>query len=310
MSRIEEALRRAAQPPPLPDGFATADAGALDRFQAGVATVDPVAEPSAVRVTSNTDRSELTAADMNPALAEKVVVSDDVNVATVEQYRRLGATLHQAQSSQDVKVVMVASAVAAEGKTLTAVNLALTLSQSYGRRVLLIDADFRRPNLHDVFGVANVHGLNDSLKADSERKLTVFDISPRLALLPAGRPDPDPMRGLTSGRMRSIIDEASAKYDWVILDTPPLALITDAHLLAALVHIAVLVVQANRTPCALVQRAIEALGRDKIVGVVLNSVDERAASPGGKYGKYYTSSRYDQSSSDKTSGLVSTGAGA
>lgn len=304
MNRIEEALRRASQQPSVPESHVAADADALDRFASVEQPTELPAEigrsadaKSRERVVSDIDVATGTAPPsesrseelpvFNPALSGKLVIGDEVKAITVEQYRRLAATLHQSQCDAGTKVVMVASAMAGEGKTVTAVNLALTLSESYGRRVLLIDADFRRPTLHEVFQVPNVSGLNDALKADADRKLTILEISPRLSLLPAGRPNPDPMSGLTSGRMQRIIDEAAEKFDWVILDTPPIGLITDANLLATMVHTAVLVVQAGRTPCGLIQRAIERLDRSRVIGVVLNWVEDRAATPDGKYGKYY-----------------------
>jgi protein-tyrosine kinase len=327
MNRIEEALRRAQQQPKLPESYAAPQTAALDRFPAAVQgqVATPLASPVlGPEFESATDRFEPepeieasqytdspdddgagapaisfgAAADdtpmvnlsaFNPDLDGKLIIGREVKPVTVEQYRRLAATLHHAQCDNGTKVVMVASAVAGEGKTVTAVNLALTLSESYARRVLLIDADFRRPTLHKVFQVPNVSGLNDSLKAQSDGKLTIIEISPRLSLLPAGRPDPDPMSGLTSGRMQRIIAEAAEKFDWVVLDTPPIGLITDAHLLAAMVHVAVLVVQAGRTPFALIQQAIERLDRSRVIGVVLNWVEERATLPGGKYGGYYSS---------------------
>ncbi len=204
---------------------------------------------------------------------ERVIVSKAIAPVSVEQYRRLAATLHHAQADRGIKRVMITSAVTGEGKSLTATNLALTLSQSYRRRVLLIDADLRRPSLHRIFQVQNVFGLTEGLKARDERQLAIVEISGHLSLLTAGRPDPDPMSGLTSDRMRRILNEASTKFDWIVIDTPPVALLPDANLLAAMVDVAVLVVGASRTPYDLVQRAAESIGRDKIMGIVLNRVE-------------------------------------
>ena len=203
---------------------------------------------------------------------ERLVISPAVESMAVEQYRRLAAVLHQAQAARGVKVVMVASAQPSEGKSLTAANLALTLSESYKRRVLLVDADLRSPSLDMMFQVPFGSGLSESLKAEDERPLNVVNLSSALALLPGGSADADPMAGLTSGRMQEIIQEAANSFDWVILDTPPVGLMTDAHLLSAMVDAAVLVIAAGSVPCATVQRAIDSIGRDKIVGVVLNRV--------------------------------------
>ena len=105
-----------------------------------------------------------------------------------------------------------------------------------------------------------------------------------LTVLPAGRPDPDPMSSLTSSRMHRILDEAIALFDWVVVDAPPIGPIADAGLLAAMVDAALLVVRADRTKCAAVQKAIDSLGRDRILGVVLNAAVE--IEPSG-YGTYY-----------------------
>jgi capsular exopolysaccharide synthesis family protein len=224
---------------------------------------------------------------LNPAYAEKLVSTAGDAGALVEQYRKLAATLHYAQAHRGIRVVMIASAVASEGKTLTASNLALTLSQSYRRRVLLIDADLRRPSVHTVFRVPNVYGLNDELKSATPGKLSQFAMTSHLSIVTAGRPDPDPIGGLTSGRMRDIVADAASQHDWVIIDTPPVGLLPDANLLSSMVDGAILVVAAGRTPFGLVERAVNALGRERIFGVVLNRVDARSIAGGYDYYGYY-----------------------
>jgi Mrp family chromosome partitioning ATPase len=110
-------------------------------------------------------------------------------------------------------------------------------------------------------------------------------VSPRLAVLPGGKATPDPMAGLTSPRMKQLIDEARAAFDWVIIDTPPIGLMTDASLLAAIADGTVLVVKANSTPYHLAQRAIDALGSGRLLGAVLNRATESSQSD--KYYDYY-----------------------
>jgi capsular exopolysaccharide synthesis family protein len=210
---------------------------------------------------------------LDATLAQKIVVDHNTMPVSREQYRRLAATLHHAQADMGLKVVMIASAVVGEGKTLTASNLALTFSESYKRSVLLIDGDFRRPALHVVFNIDAPSGLSEGLMSVVEHKLPLYRVSERLTILPAGRPSSDPMAGLTSGRMRRVIQEARDAFDWVIIDTPPVGLLPDANLLAAMVDGAVLVVRANSTPYHQVQRAIDALDRNRLLGVVLNSVN-------------------------------------
>jgi Mrp family chromosome partitioning ATPase len=110
-------------------------------------------------------------------------------------------------------------------------------------------------------------------------------VSAKLTILPAGRPSNDPMAGLTSKRMRHLIDDARDAFDWVIIDTPPIGLLPDANLLGSMVDGAILVVRADVTPYDLVQRSVEALGRERLLGVVLNGTTARSAGRG--YYKYY-----------------------
>jgi capsular exopolysaccharide synthesis family protein len=192
-----------------------------------------------------------------------------------EQYRRLAANLHHAQEQGGIRTLMITSAIPDEGKTLTATNIALTLSESYHRRVLLIDADLRRPSLDEVFMMPKGYGLNEALTGQAERKVSVIQVSRYLSLLPAGSPNPDPMSTLTSDRMRRLIKEAAETFDWVIMDTPPIGILTDAKLLGSMVDAAVLVIRAGRTPAELIQRSVDALGKNRILGVVLNRAERR-----------------------------------
>jgi len=314
MSRLEEALKRSGtgglfgtaseSPVAAPE---PADSAASDD-----APVEPPAEmsphllarrpeavdssPQSSRPPAPADLSDTLTTDPGPVataagVAEKVVVDAETNPASVEQYRRLAAVLHHAQNERGIRVIMVTSALPGEGKTLTASNLALTLSESYQRRVLLVDADLRRPSVHQLFALPSLSGLSDGLRAVEDRKLTLVEVSTRLTVLPAGRPDPDPMSVLTSSRMQYVLDEAREKFDWVIVDTPPVGLMPDAHLLAAMVDGAVLIVGAGMSPHRTVAKAAEVIGRDRILGVVLNRVQNTDTSHDGYYyNSYYGSS--------------------
>jgi capsular exopolysaccharide synthesis family protein len=231
--------------------------------------------------------------EFDPSLAERLVVVPAISPLALEQYRRLAAALHRRQLQHRIKKILVASALASEGKTLTAVNLALTFSESYGRNVLLIDGDMRRPTTHEVLQVPNLLGLSVGLKEEAGQKLELIQVTKHLAVLTAGEPESDPMSRLTSNRMRQVLHEASAKFDWVIIDTPPVGLLSDANLLATMADGAVLVVDAGRTPLKLVQRAVDAIGADRIMGCVLNRVSETFPSPTSDYYQYY-GSRYAQ----------------
>jgi len=246
---------------------------------------EPVAAPAPAVV--EVPQTPALAAGPQKHIGEKLMISPAMNPVAAEQYRKLAAALHHLRVERGIKVVMVASAMAGEGKTLTAANVAFTLSESFRQRTLLIDADLRRPTVDKVLDIMNVSGLSDALDAPEDQKLTIVEMSPWLSVLPAGRPNPDPMSGLTSPRMRSIVQEAATKFDWVVLDTPPVELLADASLLFEIVDAVVLVVGAGHTPFRSIERAVNLIDRKRIVGVVLN----RAVQPNASryYGYYYAS---------------------
>lgn len=307
MSRIEEALRRAAEeggrdvtpsaedsapPPPGQDLAVLArepfpvELASARRPTSRVNAEAEGARNQQERASSSERRRESLFERIDSRLKEKVVADANISPVSREQYRRLAAVLHDAQTNVGLRVIMVASAVAGEGKTLTASNLALTLSESYQKNVLLIDADLRKPTLHQVFTINSALGLTDGLDPSAKAKLTVHQVSQRLAVLPAGRPTSDPMAGLISDRMRRLIEEAKETFDWVIIDTPPIVLLPDANLLAAMADAAVLVIKAHSTPHELVKRASDAIGARRIIGTVLNQA-AATATAGYGYGGYY-----------------------
>jgi capsular exopolysaccharide synthesis family protein len=222
----------------------------------------------------------------NGAVEGKVVVDYGTSTVSIEQYRRLAAILHGLQIHSGLRTVMISSALPRDGKTLTTTNLALTLSESYKRRVLLIDADLRRPSIHDVFRLPNEGGLADGLRTGLPGNLPLQEVSPTLTVLTAGTPDRTPMAGITSDRMRTILNEAAARFDWVLLDTPPIGMISDAQLLAGLVDGVILVVGAGSTDYTAIRRTVDELGRERILGVVLNRV-QQPISVDSYYQDYY-----------------------
>lgn len=250
MGRIEEALRRRDAQGTLGGASATLVRPA-EAFTSPWSFSDapPPSQAEFVKDTLEPQtQGELTSfRGFNEAWLPKLVTATEPDTRLVEQFRRLAGLLHQSQVDHNTRVLMVTSADAGEGKSLTAINLALTLADSYGRRVLLVDADMRRPSLHDIVRVPNEIGLGETLKAAVAHKLPVYRISERLTLAPAGRPDRDPMTALTSTRMQELLAEASQRFDWVILDAPPVGPATDARLLSQMVGGTLFVIHAGKT---------------------------------------------------------------
>jgi capsular exopolysaccharide synthesis family protein len=303
MSRIEEAFRRAnsgavesesgnrRDATPIEEGLDSypLESRSLRRVGAGDATVSRAEAriatvPKILAAPRTGKRAQL--GPFPAALEGKVVASRDISQGTVEQYRRLAGALHNLKTQRGLKTLLVSSSLPREGKTLTITNLALTLSESYQRRVLLIDADLRHPSVHDAFGFPNRAGLADVLRS-GDGTLPLVDVSPCLSVLTAGHPEPNPMAQLTSDRLHAVVADAAARFDWVLLDTPPVGLLPDAQLIARVCEGVLFVIGAGMTPYSVVQRGIAELGADRIVGVVLNRVEPQKLQVDGYYAHYY-----------------------
>ena len=293
MSRIDEALRRASEGRGVAGRGTDHQAHFVSAWSERTTPSPAVATPVVTPPRDTSERSlfavapELAPADVQGPCVSGLIAAAPSNPLMSQQFRRLAATLHKAQTLDGVRSVMVTSATSADGKTVTAINLALVLSGSYKRRVLLIDADLRNPSIGGFVGISHGGGLSDALKSATDSRITVIPLTPLLTLLPGGQPDPDPTSGLTSIRMRSILDEAVDRFDWVVVDAPPVGPVADAGHLAEMVDRILLVIRAERTQYPAVQKAVETLGRERLLGVVLNGVDRRAvAAP--EYGYSYS----------------------
>src|SRR5262245_35494541 len=200
MSRISEALKRSETDDPSFEAIGTPIApvvvGEVRTENAAPAMVPPAMPVHAGGMDHAQPTEILEHASAKDEL--RLVASPTIQPLAVEQYRRLAAILHHTQEARGIRRGLVASALAEEGQTLTAINLALTLSQSYGRRVLLVDADLRRPGIGHVFGLPHSGGLSEALFCPNPEKLTLVQLSHKLSVLPAGHAMRDPMAGLSS----------------------------------------------------------------------------------------------------------------
>jgi capsular exopolysaccharide synthesis family protein len=185
-------------------------------------------------------------------------------------------------------IVMVASAQPLEGKTTTACNLATALAHG-GARVLLVDADMRRPGVHSAVGLENPSGLSELLRGEAHLTEVVQRLAdPDLWVLPAGRTPPNPSELLASGRMHAFMRQVKdGPFDWVIVDTPPVLAVTDASILAPWASTVAFVVGAEMTRRRLAERAVDTLaaGDAPFIGAVLNRVDMR-------HNRYYYAQQY------------------
>jgi capsular exopolysaccharide synthesis family protein len=198
-----------------------------------------------------------------------------------EQYRSLRTRIVQAENGRPLRVVVVTSPGKGDGKSVNAANLALTMGQDLQSRVLLVDADLRRPRTHRLLGVAEGPGLADVLMgaADLDQALVAIP-GQNLTVLPAGPPPSRPAELLGSSAMRRMLDTLRARFDRIIVDTPPVDPLADVHILEPMVDGIVLVVRAGVTPRPAIERALGGFDRPRVLGVVLNAAD-----PASGYGR-------------------------
>src|SRR5580704_3203065 len=228
--------------------------------------------------------------------AVEMVAQSRPHSQMAESYRALRTSLLLTNLGAPPKVIIVTSALPQEGKTTTSMNTALVLAQK-GVRVLLIDADLRRPSIHKILGMGPRSGLSNVLtgSATLQQTITRSSILPNLYILPAGTPPPNPAELLASTNMRDVFEELRGQYDHIVVDTPPTLSVTDAVVLSPRADAIVLVIRSGQTTKQALRRSRDILMQvnAKVSGVLLNAVD--LSSPDyyyyyeyqGKYSRYY-----------------------
>jgi capsular exopolysaccharide synthesis family protein len=220
-------------------------------------------------------------------MPENLVSIRSPNSFEADQYRVLRHFLNGTAEFERPQVIAVSSPAAGEGKTTTSINLAATLAQSPGARVLLVDTDLRRPCVASSLGLRSAGPglagavLDDRLDLPAVVRPTPFNVS----VLPAGVAPGNAYQILESPRVGQLLSEARGLYDRIVLDTPPLLLVPDCRLLSQWVDAFVLVVAARRTPRKLLAATLDAVEPAKLAGIVFNG-DARPLS--GYYKSYYT----------------------
>jgi capsular exopolysaccharide synthesis family protein len=228
----------------------------------------------------------------SPALASSSFIEllphTDPRSPIAEAYRSFRTALLLSRAG-GVRSIVMTSCFPEEGKTATAANLAVVMSQ-LEKRVVVVDADLHRPRMHEVFGLSNKVGLVSVLAEDLEPSQAILDTSvPGVYLIPAGPQSPNPSGLLSSERMSKLLELAQMNFDCVIVDTPPLFPVADVLVFAHQTDGVVLCVRAGKTPREPVLRARDRILRSRAaaLGVVLNGLDASAAGYG--YGKGYMS---------------------
>jgi non-specific protein-tyrosine kinase len=210
--------------------------------------------------------------------------------AVAESYRMLRSNLEFARVDRPIHTILVTSSLPGEGKTVTAANLAIAFALE-GRRVLLVDADLRKPAVHTLFDVPNTQGLTSMLRSDTVSLESVAHTNEqeRLKVLTSGPLPPNPAEMLGSQRMLTVLQRLQAGQDVLIIDSPPLRVVTDAAILSAFVDGTLMVIDAGKSRRPAVRLGREALNRvnAQILGVVLNRVPRPAHTGDPMYNGYH-----------------------
>ncbi len=218
-----------------------------------------------------------------------IITYHEPDAPAAEEYRKLKTVLLNMTREDFRNTLMVTSALSGEGKSITSANLAIMLARDYGQTVLLIDADLRRPSLHEYLGIENSVGLTDCLEdnVDIGRAIVKTGI-PKLSFLSAGKKPADPAELLSSQRMKDCLAEVKHRYRdrYILVDTPPILLFAETHAISMLVDGVLVVVKEGVAPVKGIRQMLELLKVSSVLGIIYN--DASAANLDGRYHHYYS----------------------
>lgn len=258
---------------------------------AAIPTIDSMPKRRLLLVGNNSGETE------DDKSKSELLIHTDSRSALAEAYRQLRTSILLSTAGHAPKSLLITSSLPAEGKTTTATNTAISLAQT-GAKVLIIDADMRRPRLHSVFNISNAEGLSTILSSDLKEKemleVVQYDEASKLHLLPSGPVPPNPAELIGSEQMSNFLKKMEGNFTHVVVDSPPIASFTDGVLIASMVDGVILVVHAGKSSRQVIRRSKQLLNEigAKIFGVVLNNVNLRSQDNYYYYQSYYNSNNY------------------
>lgn len=198
-----------------------------------------------------------------------------------EQYRSLRTRLARVENGRALRAIIITSPAKGDGKSLTAGNLALTMAQEFQQRVLLLDADLRRPSIHRLFGLSETPGLSDVLMGGTTIEDALVSLPDHhLTVLPSGIIPTHPAELLGSAAMRRLLDTLRTRFDRIIIDMPPVSPLADVAIASEQADGVLLIVRAGVTPKPAIERALAGLDTSKVLGLVLNDGGDTGTSYG------------------------------
>ena len=208
---------------------------------------------------------------------ERIISYFDSKALITEQYKILRTNVLSLDKSKPPKVVVTTSSIHGEGKTVTTLNLAVSVAHSTQKpKVLVIDADMRRGRVAKYLGVEQKTGLSEVLQGEAEVSDVLFHLDiDNLAFMSAGAVPENPAELLSSNRMKTLLDEMKTEFDHIFIDSPPIISVTDAGIIGAQSDGVVMVIQAGRTQRGIIKRATELLhqAHTKVLGHVLTNIE-------------------------------------
>ena len=240
----------------------------------------------------------------NTNIDEHIVSFHDFSSPVAEQYKIVRTNLQSLKSTKDYKIFVLTSSINGEGKTITSINLALTMAHGLNNKsVLLIDADMRRGKVAKYLGLNGHPGLSDVLKGDAE--VDSAFLSPNinnLTVLLSGKAPKNPAELLGSRKMQSLITSFKSRFDYIFIDTPPVMPLTDACILGSLTDGVLLVLQAGRTQRDIVKRAENRLhqARAKTLGYIMTNVEYHLPQYLYRYVQEYSGYKYTSKSNSNS----------
>lgn len=289
MSRVHDALRRAEQagkltpPAPRPATPVLPNIPAFNDTPRAAAPSAPAATGLMDPGASMNNLLELVKEiPFRTATDSLLIDANRPHEAPMEEFRTLRTRLNHMKSLQPISTVVVSSASPAEGKSLSAANLALAQSHLNGNLTLLCDFDFRRPIVHTLFGIDRGPGITDYLLGKIPLHEAIRKVAgTNLYIMPAGEAVINPLELLNLREVKQLLDRLPSIFNWVIMDTPPLLFAADANLLSTMSHGTLLVVRIGHTTIDSVTRAMQSLCNNNVLGIVVNG-----ARRGELYSKY------------------------
>lgn len=202
------------------------------------------------------------------------IITDETNFGIIESYKSVRANINFAIPSQGCKKIMITSSYSGEGKTTTCVNLAITIAQT-GASVILIDCDMRRSKVHKCLQLTNIIGISNYLSNMVELDEIIKDTNvPNLKVITSGVTPPNPAELISGDKMKELLEETEKMADYIIIDTPPICIVSDALPLSKLCDGIILIVRHMQTTHPNVKEALEKLNfaGANVVGMVLNGI--------------------------------------